>query len=322
MKQKYLPEDMEVHPKRIKPNELEEDEVVDVVGREDEDAVIVDRYQQNRSFLDKLPRELLLMIMRLLDHDGIVSLAEVVGICKPLAVGDATLRLHFEERGTLLGSIAEDQNVWRRVCKNKSLIDYLQVRLHFVRQIPEQRGLHKRDVSTSLIFGEQSEEEKIKCLLKFARQRFDYNASNVLVVVASSSAEGKAMVKALEGAKHEAFFMAAWPCTQVWNRIVNAGRKFFLVVDELNTSFHFRSMTAIIYFKHLKTSMTHNVLHAVNPGSVYLYVDYNDWEQMKLVKELFIDLQWRNDKSKKTARLLYLSRKGLELMERDNGSLA
>jgi len=296
MKSKPHQESFERDSKRLKISPDAEEEEIDVVGEEDATVATVQSRFEAASYLQLLPRELLVMIMHLLDHDSLISLAEVMPDCKPLAVGDSTLRLHFQERGELLASIVDNEQVWKRVSHRTALLDYLTVRINFFRHLPDQRGLQKREVSTNFIFGVNSEAKKNECLLKFAKKRFDYNTTHVLVVVANNAAEGKAMVKALEDAKHSAFFMTAWPCNQVWNRILDAGRKFFLVVDRLDTQFHFRSMTAILYFKPLKTSVSHNVLHAVNPGSVFLYFDSNSHHQMTIAKDLFEDLQWRNDR--------------------------
>lgn len=258
-----------------------EDNLVNVEGEEE-----VHQEANDQSYLDVLPNELLLMIIRLLNNADILALQEAHQRSNTVIANDRVLKLHLKQPIDLLNLAATEPQVHQDIINLPPLIEYLQQEFRYLRVIQEYRGLRRKEVATSFFFGKSNLEDKTAFLLKFAAKRYEYNRHHVFVVVAKTNKEGRALAQALSDAKHDAFFMPTWPSTEAAARVANAGRKFFLVVDRISPNFHYTSMRSIVCFKTQISSLIHGGLQALNPGSVHFYVDIKSLDELHRAKQV------------------------------------
>lgn len=264
---------------------------VDVELLSDNDAV-GDSRPAVSSYLDWLPPELLLVILQLLDHDGIVNMNAVDARCSSVISSNAELRLHLMSRLQLVEEASLHPDVATVVWKTPSLHKYLSTSFSFFRRIPEIRNDEKRKVTTTFHFGDGSINSKVFCLVKAASRRFEYCRRHLIVVVAGDQQEAATFVDALEFGNQKVFYMAQWPSPEAIVRVNTAGRKFFLIVDKITAHFHFHSMRSIIFLRPMNSFDSHDALSSLNPKEIVLYVGPGDHNQLRYAAHLFTRLGW------------------------------
>jgi len=307
--------------KRYVPKEGNNDDEGEEI---DVDEVLSDAdagHKKPEMYFDLLPAEVLEFLLLKLDHDSLLTMKDLCRRSAGLIEESRILRLHLEDKSSLLTKAYHHEDVRLILWKTPSLLSYLKEEFAFFRTLQDQRGPRRRSVTSEFHFGDDNLEDKVEFLLKVAAKRLEYNRHHVIVVVAGSTHEACVMAEALASKRHDTFFMRHWPSNEAVTRMTTSIRKFFLVVDRLSVHFHFTNMRKIVFFKPLKSVHSHDALHALNPGGVVFYVSSGDREQLLRAVTVYQDLIYRSEKPMKVSRALSMYRSFFEAENSANGPI-
>jgi hypothetical protein len=244
--------------------------------RKAEDEEIRRATEDPASRFDRLPAEVMELILFLLPSEDILSMTNAYKPVDAIVEKNSTLALHKKPAEHLLREAGKNEEVSKLVRGSKNLLKKLNMKKTLCRQVPDidyavRTICHITEVCFQ--FDRNLTQNGVSLLLEVAAQVEvgwqDRGSSYMILVQAGNMTEAHSFLSALKANNYNAHLSWGWISRQQWMEFYQKRAKFFLIVLKIGANFNITTFPALINFKAPNDVHDHLELHSLNPEKIY-----------------------------------------------------